>query len=411
MRAGEATQVAHSLLDRMHTTTRAELAADVERLGSRLVGLTMPQVADLLGEAGRKPSGTPSSRAMRLHAWVIRHGLASPNSPRSAEDSPRSVPRAQPTTPPDLEVTPRWDRPTASTSEIRRETIEEERPIEDLLVEVEERYRRHAVQAEAAARPQRVHVPAGPYAIAHVGDPHLDDDGCDWPALRRMVRVVASTPSMYAGNVGDNVNNWVGRLAEQYEHQHITGDEGWRLAEWLFSAVPWVYCLWGNHDLWRRGGTILRLLAERAGVGGPIGAHEIRLEVVSPGVSEPHRVHVRHDFKGSSIWNPVHGNVRASKLDPWADVYVCGHRHEWGTHVEEGPDGRVRWAIRARGYKRHDDYARRLGFSEQTHGETVCTVIDPSHRHPYERVRVHLDVEEAAEHLRWLRRRAGLERA
>jgi hypothetical protein len=53
----------------------------------------------------------------------------------------------------------------------------------------------------------------GPIGIAHFGDPHVDDDGTNIELLEQHVKVVNATDGLFAANVGDYRNNWVGRLA------------------------------------------------------------------------------------------------------------------------------------------------------------------------------------------------------
>jgi hypothetical protein len=395
----------HRLLVRMERATRLELEDDLRRFGAELEGLKAEEVADRI-PSGRTPNGHVSKRAERLHAWFSRHGLRSPNEPEPDSEPPATPGSAL--TDDDLSIT-RWstdeERAAGGFSVVGLDGDQEE-PIEAVLARGEKAFAERARRMRALNVPRRLRLPPGPYAIAHFGDDHLDDDGCDLAAYRAAIRIVATTPHFYGGAVGDLLNNWPdgGRLAALHGQQHATVDDGWRLARWSMHACRWIYRVLGNHDLWGRGGTILRLLAEGAQIG-LMAPDEVRLELESPGVERPLRIHVRHDFRGNSMWNPAHGPMRAAKLDPWADVYVAGHRHEWVTHCEEGPDHAVRWALRARGFKFHDSYARGLGHFEQQHGAVVSTVVDPTHPHPFERVRIHLDVEEAAEHLGWLRRR------
>ncbi len=310
----------------------------------------------------------------------------------------------------DLPHISRWDEPSRPTTPSGFHKInipeDEEPSIEELLSDQERRF--HAAKKRAATLGVRqLKMPPGPYAIAHFGDPHLDDDGCDWPALRRAVKVVASTQGMYAGNVGDVTNNWVGNLTRLHGEQHATVDDAWRLARWLLESVPWLYLVLGNHDLWNQGAGRYKLLTEQCRIG-HMAPDEAKLELLSPGVERPLRLHIRHNFGGNSQWNDVHGPLKAAMMDGWGDVYVAGHIHKWGKHSVEGPDGRIRWALRARGFKRFDSYARTLGYPEHQHGEVVTTVIDPTHPHPAERVQVFLDIEEAAEVVTWKRKRRGV---
>lgn len=108
-------------------------------------------------------------------------------------------------------------------------------------------------QRKAKAKQARKLIPVnvrcdGPIAIAHFGDPHVDDDGTNLGLLQRHVDVVNRTEGMFAGNVGDFQNNWVGRLARLYAEQSTSAQEAWVLVEWLLTACDWLYLVGGNHD-------------------------------------------------------------------------------------------------------------------------------------------------------------------
>lgn len=308
----------------------------------------------------------------------------------------------------------RWDTPDTAPPPAPADfepigEPEQGESIEDILARQEKIFEAKARVVRANRLPKQIKMPPGPYAIVHFGDDHLDDDGCDIASYRKALRVVGATPGMYGGAVGDLLNNWPdnGNLAQLYGHQHATKSDGWRLAEWSMKAIPWVYRVLGNHDMWARGGTIMHLLARGAKIG-RLAASEVKLELLSPGVSQPIRIHARHEFRGHSQWNRVHGPVKKSKLDPWADLYIDGHKHEWAMFCEEGEDNRIRWMMRARGFKFLDSYAHDLGFTEHRHGETITTVIQPGHAHPFERIRCFLDIDEAADCLTYLRKKAGV---
>ena len=73
---------------------------------------------------------------------------------------------------------------------------------------------------------------------------------------------------------------------------------------------------------------------------------------------------------------------------------------------EEVPDkGYMFTAIRARGYKVGDDYAKQLGFVEQDYGASIVWVCNPQAKNLASMTSVWTDVEEGAAYLTWLRRR------
>lgn len=250
---------------------------------------------------------------------------------------------------------------------------------------------------------------SGPYAIMFFGDPHVDDNGCNWPLLKAHCELAARTPALYAVNIGDTTNNWAGRLAALWAEQDTSAATARALAKWLLSesGVPWFLWLHGNHDLWS----------------GPVGAgwfeaqrpHFVAMEdwqakvVLRSGGTGGHalRLWVSHNFKGSSIWNNMHGLERAAQMQDWAHLYVAGHHHDVGLRQGENAHrGFCYWLARARGYKFVDHYAEQHGFPEHQHGASILAVIDPTASKP-NAVQCFLDPFEGAEFLAWKRKKAA----
>lgn len=88
----------------------------------------------------------------------------------------------------------------------------------------------------------------GPYGLALFGDPHVDDDGTNLEKLLHQADIVNETEGLFAGNVGDITNNWVGRLQALYADQSTTSKEAWRIAEYFMRKVDWMFLVKGNHD-------------------------------------------------------------------------------------------------------------------------------------------------------------------
>ena len=86
-----------------------------------------------------------------------------------------------------------------------------------------------------------------------------------------------------------------------------------------------------------------------------------------------------------------------------AHLYVCGHRHTWGVQQYEMPEADLSpLAIRVRGYKRGDSYAKRHGYPEDKHGCSVLTIINPMADGPG-RIMAFVDIEQGARVLTALR--------
>lgn len=242
---------------------------------------------------------------------------------------------------------------------------------------------------------------ARPIGILWFGDPHIDDDSCDMDVLLRHVELCRETPGLYGANIGDTTNNWVGRLTRLFGDQEASQETARRLAKWFLvdSGVNWLLTLVGNHDAWNEGGEILsQMNSEQV----PLidWAAKFRL-VFKNGRSV--RIHAAHDFKGSSIWNKTHGPSRAAQTGA-ADLYVCGHRHDWGIQHYELPEtDRAPVSIRCRGYKGFDHYAVRSGYAQSRYGAAILTVIDPTAETPDGLVTPFANVETGARYLNMLR--------
>lgn len=291
---------------------------------------------------------------------------------------------------------------TAKAAAIKAPKLtKKEEPIERVIRRLAENAKRDKLNADAA-KWARVHVAdTKPIGIVWFGDPHLGAN-TDWALLERDVALCASTPGCYGANIGDTTNNWAGSLIRKYADDDISRKTERRLARWFLAetGIVWLCWIMGNHDEWSDGAEILRLMNVHQRV--TMLDWVARLELCFPGRQRV-RVHAAHDFPGHSMWNATHGPSRAAQLTSDADLYVCGHRHHWGVQQFEMPErGRSPLMVRAAGYKRHDEYARRLGFAECQHGAAVLTIIDPTRKGPG-RVLAFADVEQGCKVLTALR--------
>lgn len=279
-----------------------------------------------------------------------------------------------------------------------------ELPVDHLIEHLTKRFERKKAVADKQ-KWRRIHVrEKGPFAVAFMGDPHVDNDGCNWPLLRRDVEIIKKTPGMFAANAGDTLDNWTGRLARLKGHNPVTDTEAYRLAEWLVNQLrdDWILFVLGNHDTWGEGGRIFEGICKDV-----IRADDWQAQVIltAPNGSE-FPVWLAHSFKGSSIYNPLHGPMRAHKFSGKACLYVQGHHHEFAMHCEEDADkGMVFWAAKARGYKFMDHYATVNGFAEGECGATIAAVFDPDATSPTAAIHCFGDLPTAADYLTWLRER------
>jgi hypothetical protein len=244
----------------------------------------------------------------------------------------------------------------------------------------------------------------GPFLLAFFGDPHMDDNGCNWPLLKRDVALVVDNDFCFGVGLGDYTNNWSGRLSMRlHPYQETTRPQAWQLAEWFFATVPWALLIKGNHDLWSSSygtGDVLDYMARGAA---PLEDWQAKVEFVQG--DKKWRVWVAHDFPGSSIHNPAHGLMRRARTSGAADLYISGHKHNWSLWHHEDPDHRsIYWAARARGYKFMDDHATQLGYADQWQGATIAAIFDPS-QDGIGRMQCFADLPTAISYLKFLRKK------
>ena len=283
-------------------------------------------------------------------------------------------------------------------------------PLSELLERRRREFERKRVAHEARKLiPVDVHLD-GPIGIQLWGDPHVDDPGCDIGLIERHLQVGNETEGLFAGNVGDFTNNWIGRLAHLHSQQTTTAQEAWLLAEWLLRGQDWLFLVGGNHDAWSGAGDPLQWISRQQG--SLLEPHGCRLELRLP---SRRRVvlNARHDFKGHSQWNTAHGPAKAAQMG-WRDhILACGHMHISGYQVVKDPStGLISHALRVASYKVIDRYAKEMGLPDQSIFVCPVAIIDPAYGDDDPRfITLIFDPEEAAEYLTWKRSRWASGRA
>lgn len=246
-----------------------------------------------------------------------------------------------------------------------------------------------------------------PIALVAIGDPHIDDNGCNMRQLRRDIDIMSKTKGMYAMNIGDTTNNWAGKLAKLYADQDSSEETAHRLIEWFFkdSGINWLIMIAGNHQLWANMPFVRELCKNIC----PMVDWRAQFKLVFKNGREC-LIDAAHNFSGHSQWNNLHSAQKASVMGGNADIYVSGHTHEWGLAQHEEPTtGRVYHLVKARGYKHIDKYAEKLGYEPQQYGSSVVMVIDPK-ASGTGFVKCFADVKEGADYLNYLRNRNGFQK-
>ena len=224
-------------------------------------------------------------------------------------------------------------------------------------------------------RNQRLSFSHGPIALVFMADQHFGAPGVDYPRAFAEAEIVAETPGMYCGTVGDMVDNAIiGRiLREQMNHRLNIVDQWALLRRYLRILLPKMkISVGGNHDYWSNALSGVDYFRDVVGhiAPGALYDGDDSAFVLQVGQSE-WSVRMRHKWRGSSIYNPTHGIERAAKWDQDFEIGVGAHNHT---------DGVVRFfsignlegvAVQCGTYKVIDGYAKRGGFPKSGRSAAV----------------------------------------
>ena len=270
---------------------------------------------------------------------------------------------------------------------------------------IEHRKKKYAVKIKGKESRRLINIDIktkGAIGILHFGDPHIDDDGTDIAGIYKLCNLINKTDGLFAGNLGDVQNNWIGRLSFLHGQQSVTAKESWRLTEHFVNSVNWLYLIAGNHDVWSGDGDPLDfIMRDHKGVYEKWGA---RLNLRFPNKKEI-RINARHTFKGNSMWNTAHGVAKAAQMG-WKDhVLTCGHTHVSGYQVLKDPaSGLISHALQVASFKIMDNYADKLGLDDKNIFNAPVTIIDPKYDDDDNRlITTIFNPYEAAEYLTWKR--------
>jgi len=285
--------------------------------------------------------------------------------------------------------------------------VQKARPLQEIMAHrraESERARDH----EDAINLVRVDLKTpGPVGLMIFGDPHIDNPGCDFAMLERHMRIAAERPdTIFAGNIGDLRDNWIGRLERLYSDTTISAKETWALVEWMMkgAGVNWTWLVRGNHDAWAGINDPLDWISKGGGVGVDDNAG-VRIGFRHPNGVET-RMHARHDFNGNSIYNPLHA-LKKEVLHGHRDhILAAGHRHIGADARDVNGDGMTFVMVRVSGYKVSDSYRQTLGLQAKPLHPAALIIVDPDEPETSpNRLFVAPSVEEGADYLDFKRDR------
>ena len=277
-------------------------------------------------------------------------------------------------------------------------------PTDQIIDSLSARFERRMAHEEAKRYFDITFPDNRPRLLACWGDPHLGVH-TNWKLLKHHVQLASENAKhgVHCIAIGDQANNWGGRLTALYADEDISRETERRLAKWFLEACPWILWLHGNHEhMNQEFSTYLEAINAQAV---PMIDWRAQVRFVFPSTTV--KADFSHNFKGSSLYSRVHGLKRSVLWQAMpdgqpCDLVVAGHHHVWAIAQDELDDGRCVILARCRGYKFHDTYAHRHNFASQKYGATLAFVIDPLADGPM-KITPFPDLEQGIEYLKFKR--------
>ena len=209
----------------------------------------------------------------------------------------------------------------------------------------------------------------GDTIINFIGDTHVGSPLTHYKRLEQEIKAIVDTPNSYVVLVGDIVDGFFFNPAQMEEMEQAPEQFAYMkaLVNHLADKKKLLLGYGGDHDGW-----IKKLGLDPYEQFNNIGAYYMQGvgHLTAKVGGQEYHLTGAHRLPGFSMYNNVHPQVRASREIQGADIYFSGHTHTKG-HAEQainvfGGSSRKTHFISIGPYKPSDEYARKLGFAQQS---------------------------------------------
>jgi len=185
-----------------------------------------------------------------------------------------------------------------------------------------------------------------PICVVVLGDLHMGSWATDYDLLQQITDEIVNTPNLYCILVGDLLQMSI-KLRGVLEVSDNALPPKWQikfLESWLKEVYPKIICsTWDNHSVMREENATgfsqyAELMGRVAIYHDNIGHTDIHVN------NQIYKVAAAHFFRGRTIYNPVHGQMRYMRMTSNdREICVAGDSHEPGVLIynEGGTKKRV----------------------------------------------------------------------
>lgn len=260
--------------------------------------------------------------------------------------------------------------------------------IEDLVARAMLHNERNIAGAEARRLVEIKVKIDGPYGVAGIPDPHLNNPGTMLRKAFDDAYKIRDTEGLFCVGIGDWLDNFIiGRLERERRHDIMTHTDAVRIQEHYVLSImeKMIAAIGGNHNDWPTmlgGEDALGKMFNDKGLGSIYHPDQVRVRLTSPNGRQ--FIHLaRHIFPGHSKYHPTHG-ILVWLLERW-----MGENVAWGGHIHTSGyislerrhtdgDSMIAHGIQLAAYKKEDGYAMKKGFRENINFVTPVIIHDPA---------------------------------
>jgi UDP-2,3-diacylglucosamine pyrophosphatase LpxH len=208
-------------------------------------------------------------------------------------------------------------------------------------------------------------------SICFMSDLHVGGSDVNYKRIEQEVLSILQTPNAYAVVLGDAVDGFFFNPAQMEAIEQVP--EQYQYIKTMFQALgkekKVLAGLSGDHDGWAKKMGVSAYSEFSQQTGGAL-LEGVAYLTIKIGDFD-YKITMAHRLPGASIYNKNHPQMRLAKFGSGfgSDIIVSGHNHQkqlaQSTQTGFGGETNKIHYIALGAYKSTDDYAKKLGFSEQ----------------------------------------------
>jgi len=209
----------------------------------------------------------------------------------------------------------------------------------------------------------------GDTILNFIGDAHIGHSLTHYNRLEQEIETIVDTPNSYVVLLGDIIDGFFFNPAQMEEMEQVPEQYDYMkaLVSHLANNRKLLIGFSGQHESWsKKMGLDPFMILSGIGAYYMQGVGHLTAKVDD----QEYKITMAHNFPGTSIRDNTWGAKRAGQEIQGADVYINADSHKKGHSTQAidmfGGESRVTHFVTIGPYKPSDEFARKLGFPQQS---------------------------------------------